>query len=92
MHCPSTPDIEKLDLAAAVLDQSGALQGQCRGRDSGAPHAEHVGEKLPGESQRVAAGKVARTQQPATQAGFDMMRDVAGRRLLGSAQTSSAHG
>ena len=56
--------IDDVDAAAAVVDQSGLLQGASDHRDRGAPNAEHLGQKLLRERKVIALDAITRHQKP----------------------------
>ena len=72
-------DVEHADMPPAVLDQPRLLQRIGDERHAGSPHAHHLGEKLLGQGDIVAAGQVPATQQPARDARLGRMAGIAGR-------------
>ena len=56
--------VEDLDVAAPVSNQAGALQQTGGDRDGGAPHAEHLPEKLLRQRDDIAVDAIMRLQQP----------------------------
>src|SRR5262245_40819301 len=74
--------VEDLDVTAAVADQAGALQEASRDGHRGAPHAEHLSEKLLRQRDDIAVDAVVRLQQPTAKSGLEAMQRIARNRLL----------
>jgi len=66
--------VDDLNVAAAVADQSCALQEARCERHRGAAHAEHLAEKFLGERDGVAAHTIVGLQQPATEPRFQCVQ------------------
>src|SRR5262249_61674520 len=66
--------VEDLDVTAAVADQAGALQEASRDGHRGAPHAEHLSEKLLRQRDDIAVDAVVRLQQPTAKSGLEAMQ------------------
>src|SRR5262249_5728639 len=74
--------VEDLDVTAAVADQAGALQEASRDGHRGAPHAEHLSEKLLRQRDDIVVDAVVRLQQPTAKSGLEAMQRIARNRLL----------
>jgi hypothetical protein len=69
-------------VAAKTLDQASTLQGAGHVSHARSPNAQHLGKKFLSESNVVASGKIATTQQPSCEPRFDPVGAVAGCALL----------
>src|SRR5437773_12266328 len=69
------------DVAAAILDESGLLQGPGDERHGWTARAQHHRDELLRQRELILADTILSEQQPARKALFDRVRDVAGGRL-----------
>jgi hypothetical protein len=74
--------IQELDVTAAIADEAGALQQTGRERDGGAPHSQHLAEKLLRQRDDIAVDAIMRLQQPTAKPGLEGMQRIARHRLL----------
>src|SRR3954447_20605124 len=62
---PKPLDVDDLNLATGVFDQSGLLQSMGDDGDAGAADGKHFGEKFLGEHQSIRTGEIAGAEKPA---------------------------
>jgi hypothetical protein len=74
--------VDDVDEPPAVADQAGAVQEASRDGHRGAPHAEHLSEKLLRQRDDIAVDAVVRLQQPTAKSGLEAMQRIARNRLL----------
>src|SRR5262249_56233537 len=74
--------VEDLDVTAAVADQAGALQEASRDGHRGAPHAEHLSEKLLRQRDDIAVDAVVRLRQPTPKPALQAIQPLATYHLL----------
>jgi hypothetical protein len=80
-RCPDLLDVLDVDATPAVQDHSSFLQFARDIRHAGAPHANHLGEKLLGQW-KVDTSEIVHPQKPHANAGLQVVNRIAGSRLL----------
>ena len=74
--------IDDLDAPPRVLKKPRFLQRTCDNGNAGASYTQRLGQELLSEWKCIAARKVACPEKPADETLVNVMRGIAGRRLL----------